>query len=170
METFSEVELAQLTRLRRRYDAGEWRSPRDGCSLVERLGIVMTARALSVGQGGVIRYACHLRRASPEGVFSLDAQFQVMPVHPVPPDTEEVLRWLAGCVATALHTADLSHWGMLCGVTAEGRVATRPYRGLVHEAPNLEEFATSLQRRAVALRGFLGEPAFAELMQEVGVS
>lgn len=170
MDAFSELELAQLTHLRRRYRAGEWQSPRDGCSLVERLGIVMTVRALGVGQEGVIRYACHMRRTNAEGVFSLDAQFQVLPLHPAPPDVEEVLRWLAGCVATAIYTADLSHWGMLCGVTAEGRVATRPYRGLVHEAPNLDEFATSLQRRAVALRGFLGEPGFAELMQEVGVS
>lgn len=170
METFSEVEFAGLERMRRRYQAGEWRSPRDGCSLVERLGIEMTARALGVGHGGAIHYACHLRRTNAEGVFSLSARFQVLPINPAPPDTEEVLRWLAGCVATATHTADLSHWGMLCGITPEGRVATRPYRGLVHEAPNLEEFASSLKRRAIALRSFLGEPAFAELMQEVGVS
>ena len=39
METFSEVEFAGLERMRRRYQAGEWRSPRDGCSLVERLGM-----------------------------------------------------------------------------------------------------------------------------------
>lgn len=170
MESFSEVELAQLTRMRRRYHAGEWGSPRDNSSIVERLGIAITVQALGVGHGGVIRYACQLHRASADGVFSLDAQFQVMPIHPAPPEAEEVLRWLAGCVATALHTADLSHWGMLCGITAEGRVATRPYRGLVHEAADLEAFATSLQRRAIALRSFLGDSAFAELMQEVGVS
>ena len=87
METFSEIELASLDRMRRRYQAGEWRSPRDGCSLVERLGIVMTVRAMGVGHGGVIHYACHMRRTNAEVVFSLDAQFHVLPSNPVPPDT-----------------------------------------------------------------------------------
>lgn len=167
MCSFSEIEFVRLTRLRDRYQERAWSPELDGLSLSERLGISLVAIPLGVGHGGVVRYRCILSRSTTEGARELVAFFQVMPVYPSPPDTSELLSWLVGSVANAVLSTDLSGWGLLHGITSQGRVHTLPYRGLFHEESDMGAFVVAQQRRAAELRDFLGPTGFQELMQEV---
>lgn len=166
---FAEIELVRLTRMRDRHRAGEWPAANDGQTLVARHGIVMAATPLGVGEGGVVRYRCLLERQGPGGTRQLEALFQVAPTYPASPEVHEVLTWLAGCVANSVLSRDLSGWGLACGIAATGRVRTLPYRGLFHEEPDMGAFVVAQQRKAEALRDFLGPRGFAELMKEVGI-
>lgn len=166
---FSEIELVRLTRLRERFQGGAWPGACDGGTLIERHGIMMRAVPLGVGDGGVVRYRCILARECADGPRTLEALFQVMPVYPVPPEADEVLTWLAGCVANVAVSRDLTGWGLVHGIAAGGRIRALPYRGLFHEEADLGAFVLAQQRRASALREFLGPRAFAELLQEVGM-
>lgn len=164
---FSEIEIVRLSRLRDRFHAREWSPAIDGLTLTERLGVSLTTVPLGVGNGGVIRYRCIPRRDNPQGERRFEASFQVMPAHPFPPDADELLSWLAGCVANCALTGDLSSWALLYGFTADGRVHSRPYRGLFHEEADMGAFVVGQQRKAAALREFLGPSGFTGLMQEV---
>jgi hypothetical protein len=166
---FTELELAHLTLMRDRYRAGDWPAASDGKTLIKRLGIVMAAIPLGVGEGGVVRYRCVLRKESDGGAQQLEALFQVMPIYPAPPDAREVLTWLAAAVANNVLSRDLDDWGLLVGISATGRVRTLPYRGLVHEESDMGAFVLGQYRKAEALREFLGSRGFQELMQEVGI-
>ena len=81
----------------------------------------------------MVRYRCVLQRPSPDGVRRLEALFQVMPMYPVPPEAEEVLTWLAGCVANSALSRNLRGWGLVHGISATGRVRALPYRGLFYK-------------------------------------
>lgn len=164
---FSEIEIVQLTRLRDRYQEKPWPPSSDGLTLTERLGISLATIPLGVGHGGVVRYRCVMTRVEPEGERRFETLFQVIPAYPAPPDADELLSWLAGCVANSVLSGDLTSWGLLHGLTAIGRVHARPYRGLFHEEADMGAFVVGQQRRAAALREFLGPSGFTELMQEV---
>ena len=76
---------------------------------------------------------------------------------------------MAGCVANSALSRDLSGWGLVHGITATGRVRALPYRGLFCEETDLSAFVLAQQRKGDALRDFLGQGGFAELLQAVGI-
>lgn len=170
MEGLSEVELARLATVRRRLRSASWQPDRDGLGWAERHGIVLEAVPEAGGMPGTRRFRCRLRRESAAGPCSLETLFQAAEAYPVPPDAVELLRWLAGAVAGIAVSEDLSGWGLLHGIAADGRVRALPYRGVVYEEEDLAAFVAGQRRRAGALREFLGPAAFAELAEEVGMA
>lgn len=169
---FTEIELVRLSRLRDQYRAGAVPEPELRAaprSLAARYQVEMTAEPLGVGEHGVIRYRCLLRRQG-AAAPALETYFQVLPTYPAPPDADEVLTWLGGCIANNLYARDLSAWALVCGIAHSGRVHTPPYRGIFHHAPDLGAFALAQHQNAAAVHALLGPHGFRELLREAQIA